>query len=65
MSSITLQECIGLFEHKSDMVSIILNHHAEAFTGVNYDVLHPLAELEEYAAACRKYGVKPETNGKR
>ena len=60
MSSVTLQGRIGLFEHKSDMVSIILNHHAEAFAEANYDVLHPLAELEEYAIACRKYGVKPE-----
>jgi 3-keto-5-aminohexanoate cleavage enzyme len=60
MSSIPLRERIELFEQKSDMVSIIANHHAEAFTGVNCDVLHPLAELEEYCAACRKYGVKPE-----
>lgn len=60
MSSITLQNRIELFENKSDMVSIILNHHAEAFTELNCDMLHPLAELEEYAVACRKYGVKPE-----
>ncbi|WP_276358217.1 3-keto-5-aminohexanoate cleavage protein [Cohnella caldifontis] len=60
MSSIPLQGRIGLFESKSDMVSIILNHHAEAFAELNCDVLHPLAELEEYAVACRKYGVKPE-----
>lgn len=60
MSSITLQNRIELFEQKSDMVSIILNHHAEAFTQLNCDVLHPLAELEEYARACTKYGVKPE-----
>ena len=32
MSSIPLQERIELFEQKSDMVSIIANHHAEAFT---------------------------------
>jgi 3-keto-5-aminohexanoate cleavage enzyme len=60
MSSIKLQDRIELFEQKSDMVSIILNHHAEAFTQLNCDTLHPLAELEEYAVACRKYGVKPE-----
>jgi len=60
MSSVPLQGRIGLFEQKSDMVSIILNHHAEAFTELNCDVLHPLAELEEYARACRQYGVKPE-----
>jgi 3-keto-5-aminohexanoate cleavage enzyme len=60
MSSIPLAERIGLFEHKSDMVSIILNHHAEAFVGVNCDMLHTLEELKEYAVACRRYGVKPE-----
>jgi 3-keto-5-aminohexanoate cleavage enzyme len=60
MSSIPLQERIELFEEKSDMVSIIASHHAEAFAQVNCDVLHPLAELREYCAACRKYGVKPE-----
>jgi 3-keto-5-aminohexanoate cleavage enzyme len=60
MSSIPLLERIELFEQKSDMVSIILNHHAEAFTELNCDTLHPLAELVEYAEACRKYGVKPE-----
>ena len=60
MSSIPLNERIDLFLQKSEMVSVILNHHSEAFTEVNCDMLHPLAELEEYAAACRKYGVKPE-----
>ena len=60
MSSIPLMERIELFEQNSDMVSIIANHHAEAFAQLNCDVLHPLAELEEYAEACRKYGVKPE-----
>lgn len=60
MSSIPLQERIELFELKYDMVSIIANHHAEAFKDVTCDMVHPLAELEEYAHACRKYGVKPE-----
>ena len=60
MSSIPLQERIELFENKSDMVSIILNHHAEAFAEVDCNILHTLDELEEYAMACRKYGVKPE-----
>ena len=60
MSSIPLQERILLFETGYDMASIIANHHGEAFKEVNCDVLHPLAELEEYAEACRKYGVRPE-----
>lgn len=60
MSSIPLQQRIELFTEKSDMVSIILNHHAEAFAEVNCDMLHTLDELREYTVACRKYGVKPE-----
>jgi len=60
MSSIPLKERIELFEQKSDMVSIIANHHAEAFAEVTCDVLHPLAELKKYTEACRRYGVKPE-----
>ncbi|MGL6197498.1 MAG: 3-keto-5-aminohexanoate cleavage protein [Lachnospiraceae bacterium] len=60
MSSISLQDRIELFKLKYDMVSIIANHHAEEFKEVSCDMLHPLSELEEYTAACRKYGVKPE-----
>lgn len=60
MSSIDLKDRIELFEQKYDMVSIIANHHAEAFANVLCDMVHPLAELEEYAVACRKYSVKPE-----
>ena len=60
MSSIPLNERIELFEQHSDMVSIILNHHAEAFAEVDCNILHTLEELREYADACRKYGVKPE-----
>ena len=60
MSSIPLQERIELFEEKSDCVSIIANHHDEAFLELNCNVLHPLDELVEYAEACTKYGVKPE-----
>ena len=60
MSSIPLQERIELFEEHSDCVSIIANHHAEAFVGLNCDVLHPLDELVEYCHACNQYNVKPE-----
>lgn len=60
MSTLTLQQRIDVFKHKSDMVSIILNHHDEDFAETNTDVLHPMEELVEYAIACRKYGVKPE-----
>lgn len=60
MSSITLQERIEVFEHKSDMISIILNHHDEAFAQVDCNVLHTKEELAEYARTCDRYGVRPE-----
>jgi len=60
MSTLTMQQRIDVFDYKSDMVSIILNHHDEDFAEGNVDVLHPLEELEEYAIGCRKYGVRPE-----
>jgi 3-keto-5-aminohexanoate cleavage enzyme len=60
MSSLTFQERIEVFEQKSDMVSIILNHHDEAFAEVECNVLHTKEELVEYAKACTEYGVRPE-----
>lgn len=42
------------------MMSIILNHHAEQFTGIEVDRLHPLGELEDYCIRCREHGIKPE-----
>jgi 3-keto-5-aminohexanoate cleavage enzyme len=60
MSSLTLQERIEVFERKSDMISVILNHHDEAFVEVECNVLHTKEELSEYATACTKYGVRPE-----
>lgn len=60
MSTLTLEQRIEVFKNKSDMVSIILNHHDEDFAQTNTDVLHPMEELEGYALACRKYGVRPE-----
>jgi len=60
MSSLTLQERIEVFEQKADMISIILNHHDEAFVEVDCNVLHTKEELIEYATTCTKYGVRPE-----
>jgi 3-keto-5-aminohexanoate cleavage enzyme len=60
MSSLTLQERIEVFERKSDMISVILNHHDEAFVEVECNVLHTKEELSEYATTCTKYGVRPE-----
>jgi 3-keto-5-aminohexanoate cleavage enzyme len=60
MSSLTLQERLEVFEQKADMISIILNHHDEAFVEVDCNVLHTKEELAEYATTCTKYGVRPE-----
>jgi len=60
MSTLTLEERIEVFQHKGDMISIILNHHDEAFAEVECNVLHTKEELAGYAAACTKYGIRPE-----
>ncbi|MCX7027139.1 MAG: 3-keto-5-aminohexanoate cleavage protein [Spirochaetes bacterium] len=60
MSSIPLKDRMDIMYQKADMISIILNHHDEAFAEVSCNVLHTMAELEDYATVCRKYGVKPE-----
>lgn len=60
MSSESIPERAGDFKAKPEMMSIILNHHAEAFTQLNVDVLHPLKELEEYCIKCKETNIKPE-----
>lgn len=60
MSSESIPKRKGDFEAKPDMMSIILNHHAEHFTQVTVDVLHPLEELEEYCAKCKESNIRPE-----
>jgi 3-keto-5-aminohexanoate cleavage enzyme len=60
MSSLTLRERMDVFMQHSDMLSIILNHHDEAFEEVDCNVLHTKDELIEYANTCDQYGVKPE-----
>lgn len=42
------------------MISIILNHHDEAFAQTECNVLHLKEELIEYANLCNQYGVRPE-----
>jgi 3-keto-5-aminohexanoate cleavage enzyme len=42
------------------MISMIVSHHDEAFTGLDVHVLHPREELAEYMRLCQQYGVKPE-----
>ena len=60
MSSQSIPTRKGDFESKPDMLSIILNHHAEEFTGSTFDVLHPLSELEEYCVKCKAEKIQPE-----
>lgn len=60
MSSLPIPERMAVFENKADMISIILNHHDEAFVEADFNVLHPKEELVEYARLCRKHRVIPE-----
>jgi 3-keto-5-aminohexanoate cleavage enzyme len=60
MSSQLIPERMDIFENKSDMISIILNHHDEAFVGAEFNVLHLRAELHEYIRLCQQYGVIPD-----
>ena len=60
MSSDPIQKRRELFDSKPDMVSIILNHHDEAFPGIELNRLHPRKELENYCRVCQKIGVKQE-----
>ena len=60
MSSLTIPDRMDVFTERADMMSIILNHHDEAFVGADFNVLHTKDELVEYARLCRKYDVIPE-----
>jgi len=60
MSSYPIEERITDFEARPDMISNILNHHDEHFTGTHVDRLHTLEEFEEYSKKCKEYGIKPE-----
>jgi len=60
MSSLPIGDRMEVFTEHADMMSIILNHHDEAFVGADFNVLHPKDELVEYAKLCQKYGVIPE-----
>lgn len=42
------------------MISIILNHHDEAFAKEDFNVLHTKKELVEYARLCETYRLIPE-----
>jgi 3-keto-5-aminohexanoate cleavage enzyme len=60
MSSLEVEERMDCFKEKSDMLSIILNHHDETFAEVDCLKLHSKQELERYAELCAKYHVAPE-----
>ena len=60
MSSLPIAERLEVYENKADMISIILNHHDEAFARTECSVLHSRVELAEYARLCATYRVIPE-----
>lgn len=60
MSSLQIKDRMEVFEEKADMISIILNHHDEAFARTECLELHSREELVEYAKLCSQYGVLPE-----
>ena len=60
MSSQPIPERMEIYKNKGDMISIILNHHDEAFAQADFNVLHPKAELVEYCRLCQQYGIIPE-----
>jgi 3-keto-5-aminohexanoate cleavage enzyme len=60
MSSLEIEERMDVYREKADMLSIILNHHDEAFAEVDCMKLHSKQELEKYCKLCAKYHVAPE-----
>jgi 3-keto-5-aminohexanoate cleavage enzyme len=60
MSSQLVEKRMEIFKNNADMISIILNHHDEAFVGVDFNVLHTKAELMEYIRLCNQYKIIPE-----
>ena len=60
MSSLEIDERMDVFREGADAISIILNHHDEAFAQLDCLKLHSKQELEQYATLCAKYRVAPE-----
>src|SRR5579859_7840737 len=60
MSSLPILERMEVWEKQAEMISMIISHHDEAFTGLDVHVLHPREELAEYMRLCQQYQVKPE-----
>jgi 3-keto-5-aminohexanoate cleavage enzyme len=60
MSSVLVGGRADIFESRADMISVIANHHDEAFAHGDVHELHPREELVEYARLSRAYGVRLE-----
>ncbi len=60
MSSLPIPDRMDVFKHHGDMISIIVNHHDEAFAQVSTNVLHSREEMEEYVKLSSEYGVTLE-----
>jgi 3-keto-5-aminohexanoate cleavage enzyme len=60
MSSLPIPDRMEVFTNKADMISVILNHHDEAFAQSDCNVLHLREELAEYCRLCTQNGVIPE-----
>ena len=60
MSSLLVGDRLDIFESRADMISVIANHHDEAFAQGDTHELHPREELVEYARLSREYGVRLE-----
>lgn len=60
MSSLTIPERMDVYHERGDMISIILNHHDEAFAEGDFNILHTKDELIEYVRLCQEYKVIPE-----
>jgi 3-keto-5-aminohexanoate cleavage enzyme len=59
MSSFHIEDRDAHFASGADMLSIILNHHDEAFP-VPIRVIHELEELEAYCTRTQEFNIRPE-----
>ncbi|MFX1376556.1 MAG: 3-keto-5-aminohexanoate cleavage protein [Promethearchaeota archaeon] len=60
MSSESIPQRKGDFNAKPEMMSVMLNHHAEYYDQINLDALHPIEELKEYCVKLKNENIKPE-----
>jgi 3-keto-5-aminohexanoate cleavage enzyme len=60
MSSVLVADRMDIFHSRADMISVIANHHDEAFAQGDTHELHPREELVEYARLSREFGVRLE-----